>query len=64
MTWILYWLVLLTISTGVIYWCVDRYSHRELDQHNHELQQQINNAELAYLKTKSTKSRIKNKPDL
>ena len=61
MTWILYWLVLLTASTGVIYWCVDQYSHGELDLYNLEQGHRIDQA---YLATKSIKSRIKNRPDL
>lgn len=61
---ILYWLTLLASSIGCIYWCIMVYSHVELDEHNQELEKRINDAELAYLKTKKTQSRIKFKPDL
>ena len=64
MIWIFYWLVLLTASTYTIYLIIDRYSHEELDEHVRELKHRIDQAELAYLRTKSTKSRIKSKPDL
>ena len=64
MIWILYWLALLTASTLTLYLCIDHLSHRELDQHNRELKHRIDQAELAYLRTKSTKSRIKSRPDL
>ena len=64
MIWILYWLALLTLATLTIYLTVDRYSHEELDQHCRELKHRIAQAELQYLRSKSTKSRIKFKPDL
>ena len=64
MLWIFYWLVLLTASTYTIYLIVERYSHEELDEHVRELKHRIDQAELAYLRTKSTKSRIKRRPDL
>ena len=64
MIWILYWLLLLSVSTVTIYFCIDRLSHDELDVYNRELNDNIRQAELAYLKTKKTKSRIKFKPDL
>lgn len=64
MIWILYWLALLSLSIYTIYTIIDHYSHEELDLHVRELKHRIDQAELAYLRTKSTKSRIKSKPDL
>lgn len=64
MIWIFYWLSLLGVSVFVVYLIVDHYSHEELDLHNRELRHRIDQAELAYLKTKKTQSRIKNRPDL
>ena len=64
MIWTVYWLLLLSATTTAIYLIVDLLSHNELDEYNRTLKHNINQAELAYLKTKSTKSRIKNKPDL
>lgn len=64
MIWISYWLILLMAAVVALYLCIDRYSHEELDLHNRELKHRMDQAELAYLKTKSTKSRIKNRPDL
>lgn len=64
MFWLFYWIALLVSAAAALYLCVVRYSHGELDQHNRELKYRIDQAELAYLKTKKTKSRIKSKPDL
>ena len=73
MIWISYWLILLMAAVVALYLCIDRYSHEELDLHNRELKHRMDQAEQesssyetlpAYLKTKSTKSRIKNRPDL
>ena len=73
MIWIFYWLVLLSVSILTVYLCIDHLSHDELDEYNKELRHNINQAEQesssyetlpAYLRSKSTKSRIKSKPDL
>ena len=64
MIWIIYWLVLLSASILALYLAIDALSHDELDRYNRELKHNIGQAELAYLRTKSTKSRIKNHPDL
>jgi hypothetical protein len=61
---ILYWLALISLATAALYWCIDRYSHEELETYNRELEQRNLQAELAYLKTKKTQSRIKNRPDI
>jgi hypothetical protein len=64
MIWIFYWLALLSASTVTIYLIVDCLSHDELDDYNRTLNDNINQAELAYLRTKKTTSRIRSKPDL
>ena len=70
---ILYWLALISLATAALYWCIDRYSHEELETYNRELEQRNLQAEQesssyetlpAYLKTKKTQSRIKNRPDI
>jgi len=63
MFWFFYWLVLLTAAIFAVYLCTDQISHEELDEYNQELRTRINQAELEYLRTKSTKSRIRNRPD-
>ena len=62
MFWMVYWLALLGCCTWALYLAIDDYSHEELDQHCRELKHRIDQAELAYLKTKSTKSRVR-RPD-
>lgn len=62
--WIAYWIILLTAATAAVGAAIFRWAHEELDQHNQEQQQRIEQAELAYLRTRSTRSRIRHRPDL
>lgn len=64
MFWIAYWIFLLAAATAAISRAIFWYAHAELDDHDRELKQRIRQAELACLRTKSTQSRIKSRPDL